>query len=169
MLTLFTKRINQHGERVNCVDGGNSQVTYYYVSEGAKAIAPSGYSVSGNNEFDTNFYWTDVLSDLILLKGSSDTSGGTAVSGSGKSTRLISDLATYFRYNSYTKKLRTTNVTGLKNGNGIQIQNMIMYTILVTQSLVLFIAYVKRLFYVILLAMMAPIVVVFDFFQKFGK
>ena len=46
---------------------------------------------------------------------------------------------------------------------------MIMYAILVAQSLILFIAYVKRLFYVILLAMMAPVVVVFDFFQKFGR
>ena len=72
-------------------------------------------------------------------------------------------------YNSYSKKVRDDNISGVTNGDNIQIQNMIMYSILVGQSVILFISYIKRLFYVILLAMMAPVVVVFDFFKKFGK
>lgn len=114
----------------------------------------------------TTFYWEPVINDLITIKAASATSGGNSSSGNAK--RILADLATYFRYNSYTKERRTTNVTALKDGNA-QIQNMIMYAILVAQSLILFIAYIKRLFYVIILAMMAPVVVVFDFFQKFGK
>ena len=115
------------------------------------------------------FDWNSVKSDLIALKGASDTSTGKKVAGSGGSTRLIADLAGYFRFNAYNKELRTTNVTGVKNGDNIQIQNMIMYAILVAQSLILFISYIKRLFYVLMLAMLAPVVVVFDFFKKFGK
>lgn len=138
----------------------------YYTTGGSKELSNSYSRDSG---FSQLYYWTDVLDDLIKLKGASDTSSGERVVGTGKKMRLISDLATYFRYNSYNKVMRTDDVTGIKDGDNAQIQNMIMYAVLVAQSLILFIAYIKRLFYIILLAMIAPIVVVFDFFQKFGK
>lgn len=147
----------------------------YILSSGA---CGTGYmwdttQFSITSDLDTStFYWTDLLDEMIILKGASDTSSGTAIAGSGASvtaSRLITDLATYFRYNAYNKERRTTNTTGVTDGDEIRIQNMLMYAILVVQSLILFIAYIKRLFYVILLAMMAPVVVVFDFFQKFGK
>lgn len=115
------------------------------------------------------YYWTDVLQDLYKLKAASNTNSGTYKEGSGKSSRLIADLASYFKQNAAEKTFRSTNITGLKNTGNINIENMIMYAILVVQSLILFIAYIKRLFYVIMLAMMAPIVVVYDFFQRFGK
>lgn len=117
----------------------------------------------------TEFYWTKVLDDLRTLKASSDTASGNYQKGSGEAKRLISDLASYFKQNAAEKSFRDTNKTGLKNTGNINIENMIMYAILVVQSLILFIAYIKRLFYVIMLAMMAPIVVVYDFFQRFGK
>ena len=44
-----------------------------------------------------------------------------------------------------------------------------MYAILVAQSLILFISYIKRLFYVIVLGLMSPAVVAYDFFKRFGK
>ena len=146
--------------------GWNDNGAFYWLSRGSSVL---GNYKTGYVYDESDFYWTSVLDDLITLKGASNTSSGSYVGGTAVKTRLISDLAAYFRYNSYNKELRTTNVTGVKNGKSIQIQNMIMYAILVAQSLILFIAYIKRLFYVILLAMMAPIVVVFDFFQKFGK
>ncbi len=138
---------------------------YYILSEGAKVMDSN---ISGNIDA-TNWYWTQVLDDMAVLKSASNTRTGEYVEGTAGSLRLVSDLASYFRDNSYEKEMRTTNVTGVKNGKNIEIQNMIMYAILVVQSLILFIAYVKRLFYVILLAMMAPVVVAVDFFQKFGK
>ncbi len=42
----------------------------------------------------------------------------------------------------------------------------ILYTILILQSLILFIAYIKRFFYVMILSMMAPFVVIYDFATK---
>jgi len=180
----------QYGEFIDELKGTNAIGNMYYgtiSSDGESVTATQeatnhfevkvdaiDKSVENDNTFlltDTGsvFYWSDFKKDLINLKKSSDTSSGQYVEGSGQAVRIISDLAAYFRYNSYSKELRTTNVAGMKNGDNIQIQNMIMYAILVAQSLILFISYVKRLFYVILLAIMAPIVVVFDFFQKFGK
>lgn len=144
----------------------DSKGSFYWLSRGSSVL---GNYKTGYTYDESDFYWTSVLDDLITLKGASNTSSGTYVGGTAVKTRLISDLATYFRYNSYSKELRSTNVTGVKNGDNIQIQNMIMYAILVAQSLILFVSYVKRLFYVILLAMIGPVVVVFDFFQKFGK
>lgn len=74
---------------------------------------------------------------------------------------LLFNLASYFKENSW----------GIAGGGGwgtskVVIQNAIMYAILVVQSFIFLIAYIKRLFYVVVLAMMAPAVVVYDFFNK---
>lgn len=76
---------------------------------------------------------------------------------------VIYNLATYFKETSFS-----TSETGWKASKAV-VQNAIMYVLLVCYSLVFFISYTKRLFYVIMLILMAPIVVVFDFFLKFGK
>lgn len=118
------------------------------------------------------FRWSEVIDELLLLKSASATANYSEnedeeYTGSTYKVRIISDLALYFRENSHDKVRQ--HKTGLKDGKNIQIQNMIMYAVLVGQSVILFIAYIKRLFYVIMLAMLAPVVVVVDFFQKFGK
>ena len=132
----------------------------------------SGYGTILRSGVTGIFYWSNVINELLILKSASQTANYTAGDedenvGSTYKVRIISDLASYFRENSYNKV--RNNKTGLKEGKNIQFQNMIMYAVLVGQSLILFIAYIKRLFYVIMLAMIAPIVVVVDFFQKFGK
>lgn len=76
---------------------------------------------------------------------------------------VIYNLATYFKETSFE-----VSETGWKASKSV-IQNAIMYVLLVCYSLVFFISYTKRLFYVIMLILMAPMVVVFDFFMKFGK
>lgn len=168
--SLYTYKITGDGIVTASLSDGvlvdNSKGSKYHLSSGAGEISKS-YKSAGS--FVTEFYWTDVLSDLIRLKASSDTSTGVYEENSGESKRLISDLASYFKQNAAEKTFRSTNITGLKNTGNINIENMIMYAILVVQSLILFIAYIKRLFYVIMLAMMAPMVVVYDFFQRFGK
>ena len=150
------------------IERSNIKEVEYYISDGASLF--DLYDVYGKKGHATTtpYYFTNLIDDLIIIKKSSDTGSGEDISGSG-SVRLISDLATYFRYNSYSKTTRPLNKTGVTDGYTLQIQNMIMYAVLVGQSLILFIAYVKRLFYVILLAMLGPVAVVFNFFQKFGK
>lgn len=78
-------------------------------------------------------------------------------------TSVIYNLATYFKETAFE-----VSETGWKANKAV-IQNAIMYVLLVCYSLVFFISYTKRLFYIIMLILMAPIVVVFDFFMKFGK
>lgn len=103
-----------------------------------------------------------------MLKSASSTSSGNDAT-SNVSASLLPDLASYFRYNAYEKeRAGKGHATGVDEGNA-RIENMLMYSILVVQSVILFIAYIKRLFYVLILGMMGPIVVVFDFFQKFGR
>ena len=83
-----------------------------------------------------------------------------------KKVSYITNLALYFKTNSY-KTMVNKDSTIVKTDPVIS--NQIMYAILVVQSIMLFIAYMKRLFFVLLLSMLAPFVVVLDFFQKFGK
>lgn len=142
---------------------------HYYLSRGASEFG-ADYSNGqvpkpiGGHEF----YWTQFLDDLIILKSASPTASGDNING--VKVTLMTDLAQYFKYNAYSQELSGGfDRTQAVNSDNAKIQNMIMYAILVAQSLILFISYIKRLFYVILLAMMAPVVVVFDFFQKFGK
>lgn len=76
---------------------------------------------------------------------------------------FVSSLAEFFKSAAWQRK------AGGWKANKIAISNAIMYVIFVCYSVVFFISYTKRLFYVIMLILMAPIVVVFDFFMKFGK
>ena len=86
-------------------------------------------------------------------------------SGLERRVSFIDNLAKYFKRFSHETVIANNK---LVKGNPI-IANQIMYAILVVQSIMLLIAYIKRLFYVLLLSMLAPLVVVMDFFQKFGK
>lgn len=78
----------------------------------------------------------------------------------------ITNLALYFK--SHSHETRVSSDASVVKTYAI-VSNQIMYAILVVQSIMLFIAYMKRLFFVLLLSMLAPFVVVLDFFQKFGK
>lgn len=78
-------------------------------------------------------------------------------------TNVISTLAQVF------KKMAWTTTATSWTASRVTIEGALLYSILVGQSLVFFISYVKRLFYVIILILMAPIVVVYDFFNKFSS
>lgn len=72
----------------------------------------------------------------------------------------VSQLANYFKYSAFEV-----------SGDGIMAKTVnpvfcFLYTIFVFQSLLYFFAYIKRFFYIIVLALMAPIVIVYDFVSK---
>lgn len=73
----------------------------------------------------------------------------------------ITMMAQYFRKNAYMPKSTKSLVA-----DNIYLPNCIMYLIFTVQSLLYFFAYMKRLFYVVVLAMMGPIIIVFDFFMR---
>lgn len=125
-----------------------------------------------DNIIPTGYSWVRVIEDLIILKeaAEADKVGENYENTNRNKSRILSDLASYFRFNAYTRTLGVDgSYVGTNDKGNIQIQNMLMYTILVVQSLILFIAYIKRLFYVVIMALIAPVVVVMDFFSKFGK
>lgn len=72
----------------------------------------------------------------------------------------VSMLASYFKSAAFGFK-GDSLVTGDAN-----VTFCFLYTIFVFQSLLYFFAYVKRFYYIIILALMAPIVVVYDFVTK---
>lgn len=82
---------------------------------------------------------------------------------SEKASAFVANLANYFKEAAWTR-----TQSSWKNDK-VSVSNAIMYVIFVCYSVVFFISYTKRLFYIIMLTLMAPIVVVFDFFMKFGK
>lgn len=148
----------------------NGASIYGVISVGGEDINSEGKGEYASGLAWTWWKWQDVFKDLETLKAASDTSSGQLIENSGTANRLISNLADYFKKNSYERKFdNSSHAVGMTKTGNIRIENMIMYAVLVAQSLILFIAYVKRLFYVIMLAMMAPIVVVMDFLHKFGK
>lgn len=72
----------------------------------------------------------------------------------------VSQLANYFKYSAFEV-----------SGDGIMAKTVnpvfcFLYTIFVFQSLLYFFAYIKRFFYIIILALMAPIVIVYNFVSK---
>lgn len=76
------------------------------------------------------------------------------------SSNVISEMAEYFKNLSWRQsevggKYDTPNMIGV-----------CLYAIFVVQSVLFFVAYLKRFFYVVVLSMFAPIIVIYDFFTK---
>lgn len=76
------------------------------------------------------------------------------------SSNVISEMAEYFKNLSWSQeqsggKFDTPNLIGVS-----------LYAIFVVQSVLFFVAYLKRFFYVVVLSMFAPIIVIYDFFTK---
>lgn len=84
-------------------------------------------------------------------------------SSTENSNAFVSNLAYFFKNAAWTRE------KGAWTTNRVSIANAIMYVIFVCYSVVFFISYTKRLFYIIMLILMAPIVVVFNFFMSFGR
>lgn len=72
----------------------------------------------------------------------------------------VSKIANFFKYSAYE-----VGNNSIKAGDVNPIY-CFLYTIFVFQSLLYFFAYIKRFFYIIVLAIMAPIIVVYDFVSK---
>lgn len=86
---------------------------------------------------------------------------GSASAG-GTSFSVITTLGEYFKQAAW--------YTDVDNGgwapNQVSIIAAILYTMFVFQSISFFIAYIKRFFYVVILAVLAPLVVIYDFLGK---
>lgn len=73
---------------------------------------------------------------------------------SNPSSKTVSDLGDYFKEKAIDGWNTDTFIAS------------IVYAVFVVQSLMFFYAYIKRLFYVLILAIIAPFVIVYDFLKK---
>lgn len=80
--------------------------------------------------------------------------------------QIITDMATFFKESAWTYETdKDGNVTGW-TASKINYEGAFLYVIFFVQSLAFFIAYIKRFFYVVILALLAPAVILYDFFVK---
>lgn len=99
---------------------------------------------------------------------------GNGSTAEGKTQDLIANLGYFFKKTAYvynTEKTTDENgkevqeVTGWR-ASKLSVTGALLYAIFIFQSCMYLIMYVKRLFYVIMLSMFGPIVVIYDFFMK---
>lgn len=92
----------------------------------------------------------------------------------GNTQDLIANLGYFFKKTAYVYNTETTTdedgnevqeVTGWR-ASKLSVTGALLYAIFIFQSCMYLIMYVKRLFYVIMLSMFGPIVVIYDFFMK---
>lgn len=85
---------------------------------------------------------------------------------SGKSD-AFSSMGENFKDTAIPESFKEQGVIGkLTNLDKINVTEAFLYTILVIQSLMFLFAYLKRFFYVIILGVIAPFVVIYDFLTK---
>lgn len=87
---------------------------------------------------------------------------------------IIASLGSFFKQSAYVYKTETTTdengddketVTGWR-ASQVSVTGALLYGIFIFQSCMYLVTYVKRLFYVMMLSMFGPIVVIYDFFIK---
>lgn len=79
---------------------------------------------------------------------------------------IIGNMAKYFKYKSWNfERDESGNLTGWK-ASKVSVTGALLYAIFLAQSILYFFSYVKRFFYIVILAILAPVIVLFDFLGK---
>lgn len=123
-------------------------------------------NIPDDNYIDTN--WSnekDKANEIkkvarVLRNIEKSTAEDGTVTNSGTAKQLIADMGTFFNESAWSRD------SGAWHKNSISITGATLYAIFVIQSLIYFIQYIKRFFYVIILSLMGPIVVIYDFVTK---
>ena len=120
----------------------------------------------------SNDKYKDSLADKRLEIDGYIISAATGVKAS--TTDIIANLGQFFKQSAYvytTEEVEDESggkkevVTGWR-ASKVSVTGALLYAIFLFQSCMYFITYVKRLFFVIMLSMFGPLVVIYDFFMK---
>ncbi len=90
---------------------------------------------------------------------------------SGSAVNLISGMGEYFKATAFVytseedESSGETKITGWR-ASKITLTGALLYAIFIIQSLMYFIQYIKRFFYIIILSLIGPAVVIYDFVTK---
>lgn len=104
---------------------------------------------------------------MINAYNSFSPKGSIGVSTSNDTPDLMASLGQYFKEAAYT--VPTDDETGQMTGwrrSKLTITGALLYAIFVFQSIFYFFAYIKRFFYIVILIIMAPVIVIIDFLRK---
>ena len=111
--------------------------------------------------FYLNEKMVEVASEIVKDNlGAVDTKATLNGDSSTDVSKVISTMGHYF------KDLAVPDKTNIFNMDKCKPIPAILYTVLVIQSLMFLFAYLKRFFYVVILAVLAPFIVVYDFLGK---
>ena len=82
------------------------------------------------------------------------------------SDAFLSNMGQYFKEKAWTYDVdENGNIAGW-SPNKVSLQGAILYAMFIIQSIMFFFAYIKRFFYVVILALLAPVIVIYDFLGK---
>lgn len=129
-----------------------------------KIVFPSTNGTGDGYDNDKASRLAEIIVKVNKNMGKSNSAGydeGEHDSSLNNNKMPITMMAEYFRKNAYMPKNDKSLVA-----TDVYLPNCIMYLIFVIQSLLYFFSYMKRLFYVIVLALLGPVIIVFDFFNK---
>lgn len=79
---------------------------------------------------------------------------------------VITNMSAFFKNSVYTFKRDKNGDIASATASEFSAIPAILYSIFVIQSIMYFISYMKRFFYIIVLALFAPLVIIYDFFTK---
>ncbi len=85
--------------------------------------------------------------------------------GSGNIMKVFTNMGEFFKSSAWTYYDDDKEVIGWKP-NKISIIGSILYAMFIAQSIMFFFAYMKRFFYITMLALFAPLVIIYDFLVK---
>ena len=116
------------------------------------------------------------VNKIINIRLKNDAYIISAASGSvtSSTTDIIANLGAFFKQSAYVYTTEeVTDDRGEKSevltgwrASKVSVTGALLYAIFIFQSCMYLIMYVKRLFYVMMLSMFGPIVVIYDFFVK---
>lgn len=138
-------------------------------------ISGASNSIEENKIYDTLINNENVKKNFAKSRVEVDSYIISAATGVKSSTTdIIANLGQFFKQSAYvytTEEVQTGSgdkkevVTGWR-ASKVSVTGALLYAIFLFQSCMYFITYVKRLFFVIMLSMFGPIVVIYDFFMK---
>lgn len=146
-----------------CLDGENAGQAACSTNEYMYALTFASEGTAYGNpakrvNYDVAYYLHAQIVTDYAKNYNPETNG---ISDASSGNNLVLALANAFKKMALTRD-------GAWLPNRVSIEGALLYSILVAQSLIFFISYTKRLFYIVILIIMAPVVVVFDFFNKFS-
>lgn len=160
------------GTVVDESDEGFKTFKENYINSGRKDGVADMEEISGGIESliptKSNYLWQhiqDTRSYYQLLVDASKIFVTGEMSRNDPKT-LISSMGQYFKDAAWSYETDDDgNIKGWY-ANKLTLQGAILYAIFVVQSIMFFFAYIKRFFYVVILALLAPVIVIYDFLGK---